>query len=295
MSPLLKIVMSFSNPFSDDLEADAASNHYKDFPEFESLSQAIDNNLYNINNNQLVSLRNLLGQYEKLLQSDVETIKLNSSRISHKIMEVTGKCTDSFKKINGSAKLLNDYLTECENNHEDSDSLQYLRQKEGVLVNLVKSSLQRYRSLQEKYSSLQKQYVSKMPVLQQEEETSTEDTSVPQQQQSIQITYEPINAEELEQQTLLIEEREREIQQISQDTQEINDIFSNLQDIIQEQLFQIDTIEENINSYSADARGASRELRKAERYQRRSGGRMCCCLIILLSILGSIILISIIF
>lgn len=285
--------MSFSNPFQDDIENDASSNHYKDFPEFETLSQAIDNNLHNINNSQLVSMRNLLGQYEKLLHSGNDAADSGSSKVPQEILEVSTKCTESFKKINNLAKELNDYLTLCEDNHEDPDALRYLRQKEGIHVSLIRSSLQQYRRLQQRYSALQKQFVTKIPANQIEERTVEEQGAGP-QQQSIQIEYEPVNAEELEQQTLLIEEREREIQQISQDTQEINDIFSNLQDIIQEQLFQIDTIEENINSYSADARGASGELRKAERYQRRSSGRMCCCLIILLSVLGSIIFISIV-
>lgn len=287
--------MSFSNPFQDDIENDASSNHYKDFPEFETLSKAIDNNLHNINNTQLVSMRNSLGQYEKILLNEDAATEANESRVPQQILEISKNCTESYKKVNESAKELNNYLTECEKNHEDQDSLRYLRQKEGIAVSLIKSSLQQYRRLQLRFSTLQKLYVSKVPAANQDEERTAEEEGAPQQQQSIQITYEPINAEELEQQTLLIEEREREIHQISQDTQEINDIFSNLQDIIHEQLFQIDTIEENVNNYSTDARGASRELRKAERYQRRSSGRMCCCLLILLGVLGSIILLAIIF
>ena len=59
---------------------------------------------------------------------------------------------------------------------------------------------------------------------------------------------------------MLIQEREREIHQIQQDTQEINDIFSNLSSIVNEQQFQIDSIENNIFSYSSNAREASNEL-----------------------------------
>lgn len=282
--------MSFNNPFQDDLENDATSVHYKDFPEFETLSKAIENNLHNINKNQISSMRSLLGQYEKMIKSG----ELEELDVPKKILEVSAKCTESFKKVNDSAKQLNNYLTMCENNHEDPDSLRYLRQKEGISVSLIRSSLQNYQRLQQRYSLLQKQYMSRL-LSQNPEEETTQSESLGPQQQRIQITYEPINAEELEEQTLLIEEREREIQQISQDTQEINEIFSNLQDIIHEQLFQIDTIEENINNYSVDVRGASNELRKAERYQRRAGGRMFCCLLILLGVLGSIIFLSIVF
>lgn len=284
--------MSFNKPFNEDLESgDAASAHYRDFPEFETLSQAIDNSLYNINNNQLVSIRNLLLQYDGLSQSTEGDRFVRGSKVSHKISELSAKCTESFKALNETTKKLNSFLRECELNHEDDDALTYLKQKESISVNLIKNSLHQFQKQQKKFNSLQRQFASEMPAL--EDQPAYSATS--QQQQQVQITYEPVNAEELEQQTLLIEEREREIQQISQDTQEINDIFLNLQDIIHEQQFQVDTIEENILSYGADARGASTELRKAERYQRRAGGRMCCCLIILLGVVGSVVLIGVVF
>lgn len=80
--------MSFnlSKSFSNDLEslgADSAITNYKDFPEFDSLSQSLDNNLYNINNNQLVSIKNLLQQYESLHNQGDEqnlSVKLQKSR-----------------------------------------------------------------------------------------------------------------------------------------------------------------------------------------------------------------------
>lgn len=287
--------MSFNQPFSEDLESgDSASAHYKDFPEFESLSQLIDNSLYNINNNYLVSIKNLLQQYDLTLQYPDAEHQLKAAKISRKISELSTKCTQAFKKINEAAKKLNVYLIQCELNHEDEDTIKYLKQKESISVNIIKNSLNQFQRLQGKYDALQKQYVediSNNPALDKGSQSQTGDRS----QQQIQIEYEPINAEEVEQQTLLIEEREREIQQISQDTQEINEIFLNLQDIIQEQQFQIDNIEDNILSYHTDVQGASRELRKAERYQKRTGGRMICCLMILIGVFGSVILIGLIF
>lgn len=281
--------MSFNNPFTDDLEAgDAASAHYNDFPEFETLSRAIDKTLSSINNSQLVSIRNLLQQQETLQDSDTA----KALKVSSKISELISKCTDSYKQINETTQKLNSYLNLCESNHEDEDTLKYLRQKEGISVSLVKSSLIQFQKLQKKFDAIERKTLgSAAPI---DADPTSSFTAGPEQQQ-VQITYEPVNAEELEQQTLLIEEREREIQQISHDTQEINDIFLNLQDIIQEQLFQIDTIEDNILSYSTDVRGASRELRKAERYQKRAGGRMLCCLLILIGVFGSVILIGLIF
>ena len=122
-----------------------------------------------------------------------------------------------------------------------------------------------------------------------------EEQSQLQGQQQVQITYEPVNAEELEQQTILVEEREREIHRIQQDTVEINEIFQNLSSIVNEQQFQIDNIESNLFNYSQDVRGASNELRTAERYQRRSGGRMLCCLMVLIAVAGFILVVGVLF
>lgn len=283
--------MSFHTSFSQDLESgEDAPSHYKDFPEFENLSQAIDNSLYNINNHQLVSIKNLLQQLETCSKTSDLELNSKASKISKKIVSLIAKCTESFKTINENAQSLNRYLRECQRNHEDEDTLKYLKQKEAISVKLIKSSLNQFQRYQKQFSLLQKENPSESSA-----PTTDQQHLLPPQHQQIQITYEPLNSEELEQQSLLIEEREREIQQISHDTQEINEIFLNLQDIVQEQQFQIDTIEDNILSYSGDAQGASRELRKAERYQRRAGGRMFCCLLILLGVLGSIVLIGVVF
>lgn len=291
--------MSFNIP--GDLEADSASiksTHYKDFPQFETLSQTVDNNLYNLNNNLFVSIKNLLPQFEKLLNED--NIASRGSKISLKISELISKSTSSFKTVNETTKQLNEYLNECEANHEDEDTLRYLRQKESILIKLIKSSINQFQKYQRKYESLQQVYSRKLDSENRSALGERSGDAVPPSagvlgQQQVQITYEPINAEELEQQTLLIQEREREIHQITQDTMEINEIFQNLQDIVHEQQFTIDNIEDNIINYSQNSKAASNELRRAERYQRRAGGRMFCCLLILLLVLGSIILVGIIF
>mmetsp|Transcript_6534 Transcript_6534/g.6426 ORF Transcript_6534/g.6426 Transcript_6534/m.6426 type:complete len:300 (-) Transcript_6534:1317-2216(-) len=299
--------MSFnlSNSFSNDLEssgADSAITHYRDFPEFDNLSQRFDNNLYNINNNQLVSIKNLLQQYENLHnKADEPNLSVKLQKISIKLSKILNKTTENFKSVNEITKKLNGYLNDCESNHEDEDTLHYLRRKESILIELMKSSMNQFQKYQRKFESLQQVNVAKYGVNNDDDTTNSrgaiEDANLqPQlQQMQMQIDYEPINAEELEQQSLLVEEREREIHQISQDISEINDIFLNLHDIVNEQQFSIDNIEDNILRYSGDVHGASNELRKAERYQRRSGGRMFCCLLILLGVVGSVILIGIIF
>lgn len=280
--------MSFAVP---DPEASPAA--YSDFPEFASLSQTIDNNVYNVNNNQLVSLRKLMAQYDELLLQDPLDGGVKSHRIASKVSETLQKTTESFKRINETTSKLNSYLNQCESNNEDPDALQYLRQKESLLIRLIKQSLEQFQRQTTKFELLQKKAVEKYG--KPENVESAAEPQASESAQQVQITYEPVNAEELEQQTLLIQEREREIHQINQDTSYINEIFSNLQDIVHEQQFSIDNIENNVYNFSTNARGALNELRQAERYQRRSSGRMFCCLLILLGVVGLIILIGLIF
>lgn len=285
--------MSFNKT---DLEAAEPSAHYEDYPEFEKLLREIDAALHSVNDKQLVAIRGLLQKYEASLTLD-EAGHGNLKSITGELSSATSKCTASFKTINETLQRLNRYLNECEQNHEDEDAMRYLRQKEAIAVSLVKNSMHQLQRHQKKFGILERKHAAKTQV---PSETVTNSADVaanatePSAQQ-IQITYEPVNAEELEQQTLLIQEREREIHQISQDTTEINEIFLNLQDIVQEQQFQIDSIENNILSYSTDAHGASRELRRASRYQKRAGGRMLCCLLILIGVFGSVILVGVLF
>lgn len=293
--------MSFNN-FSSDLESgavDARSIHYQDYPEFEDLTHKIESLLSTVNNTQLVSIRNVLKQYETVSDSDDVTNDVLSNNLSNNLLSNIDKTTNTYKEITDLTKKVNEYLKTCEANHEDDDTMKYLRQKESLVIKLIKNSLKQFQVLQKKSEAIQQKTISQIHASQELTQQGGQDTSPSlqqqQQQQAVQINYEAVNAEELEQQTLLIQEREREIEQISQDITYINEIYGNLEDIVHEQQFAIDSIEDNILKYSTDVHGASDELRRAERYQRRSSGRMLCCFIILAVVLGFIILVGVIF
>lgn len=300
-SPDVQTTMSFNNAFNDDLEQDeAVQDQYRDFPEFEKLSAAIENNLVKVKNILLVAIRDSLQRHDALDKSAPD-YQQNAQRLSDSLKDSVTQCVIIFKGVNKSTSDLNEYLRLCELDHADEDTVSYLRQKESILISSTKNALHMFQRQQRKCLALEKSLVASLAVI-------IEDATNPrralqsqgqllqqQDQLQIQITYEPINAEELERQLLLIQEREREILQISQDTQEINEIYLNLQGIIQEQQFQIDSIEDNILCYHGDVQGAANELRRAERYQRRSGGRILCCLFILLAVFGSVVLVIAIF
>ncbi|CAX41633.1 syntaxin, putative [Candida dubliniensis CD36] len=279
--------MSFNTPFSEDLERTATNNshRYKDYPEFDSLSTTIENQLHFINSELLSSIRSDLAKLEK---------DKTDTTLSESLSGQFRKTTDAFKKVNKFVKQLNASIVATEREHEDVETVNYLKQKEAIQIKLIRDSLANFNNFQKRFESCQTTQLPEDGSNLSEAEPGTAQQQQ-QQQQQVQITYEPINAEELEQQTLLIQEREREIHQIQQDTQEINDIFSNLSSIVNEQQFQIDSIENNIFSYNSNAREASNELRRAERYQKSSSGRLLCCFLILVGIVSFIILIGLIF
>lgn len=263
----------------NDLEAAVAPPRYTDYPEFAALSTAIENTLHEVNNSQLPALKRLLQQYER------------DPGHGGEIGALVTKTTASFKNAKDRATALNAYLRTCEQNREDGDALQYLRQQESILLNLIKTSMAQFQRQQRRFEQTERLLQLLLLLLQPSLQPQPAEQQSP-LQQSVQIAYEPVNAEELEEQTLLIAEREREIHQISQDISEINDIFLNLHELVSEQQESIDRIEDNIVRYGDDARGALGQLRRAERYQRRSSGRMACCLAILLGVLGTIVLIG---
>lgn len=286
--------MSFNNPVVDlELEG-GAPNQYSDFPQFEQLLRSIENGLHTAKSTHLLQIRTKLQDLEKLDKSSPQ-YKQQALQTVDSVKASVAKCIDAFKSVNEATMSLNDYLKQCELDHVDQDSLSYLRQKESILISSTKNALNQFQRQQRKFLVLEKLLMASQVAVLDASATGHPDTQQLEQLPQIQITYEPINAEELEQQLLLIQEREREIHRIAQDTQEINDIYLNLQDIILEQQFQIDTIEDNILSYLGDVQGAANELRRAERYQRRSGGRMLCCLLILIGVFGTVVLIMVVF
>lgn len=187
---------------------------------------------------------------------------------------------DQFKQINDQVRQLLDLLEKMEKDKEDIEVVRYLRQKEGLQMKLIREALGRFQRVRNTHTTSEANTLT----------SQAENGGAAQ----VQINYEPINAEELEQQLLAIRQREQEIHRIHQDTMEINEIFDNLLSVVNQQQFQIDNIEENLFNYSSDVRGAHQELRRAERYQKRTGGRMCYCLMILLGLLALILFIVII-
>lgn len=262
----------------------ALAGHYTDHPQFSRLLASIDSQIKLINQTQLGEAKRCL----RSLEGDQGSTELVAA-----VQKSFDNVTSSYKHLDSLLKLLHSEIVKLENGREDIEVINYFKQKEQIQAKLTRLSLINFKGIQRRFQEMN---ITPEGIYGPGDENLTESSgTTPQHQQQIQISYEPINAEELEHQSLLIEEREREIHRIQQDTLQINDIFHNLSSLVNEQQFQVDNIESNLFSFEANARGATLELRLAERYQRRYRGRMLCCMMIVIGIVSLMVLIMIVF
>lgn len=109
--------------------------------------------------------------------------------------------------------------------------------------------------------------------------------SQPQIQTQIQIQN-PSQRQEISESTLqyhtdLIQQRDEAITHLSQGVQDINKIFQDLDELVNQQGHQIDSIENNMISYANNNQLASHELVKANDYQKKKGKWTCILLVVL--------------
>lgn len=134
--------MSFNSTFDNDIER-IATNHshkYKDYPEFESLSTSIDNQLHHISQTQLSTIKQDLLQFEK--------DPLDSS-IAEKLSSEFKQTTESYRKLNDFVKQLNNTIKSVEDEREDVEIINYLKQKESIQIKLIRDSLGNFKIINE--------------------------------------------------------------------------------------------------------------------------------------------------
>jgi syntaxin 1B/2/3 len=85
-----------------------------------------------------------------------------------------------------------------------------------------------------------------------------------------------------------IENKHREILRLEQSIQELHQLFLDMAILVEAQGELIDQIEYNVNQSVAYTGQAVKELRKANKYQKKSRKKMCCLIIILVIILAVI-------
>ncbi|KAG7811847.1 hypothetical protein KL921_002113 [Ogataea angusta] len=226
---------------------------YRDVPEFDDINRQISNTLLDVNNG-LSNLNKNLNFLQDAINKDqnVQKYHQNASKLISRLFELFKSVSDGTRRLNQlDASLLNKSQT-------------FVKDK---LNTSLKRALQDFNDLQSLYTSLEKKMNEKSASLI-SHETEGESEPPSREQQQVVIEYEPLNAEEVEYQRALIEERERDIENISQGIEELNQIFHDLSNIVVEQGGLIDNIESNLYSTLHDTQRASKHLHKADRYQR---------------------------
>lgn len=247
---------------------------------FEAVSDTVSSLLTRINN----SIQNLQRRLETPDKMEFDGL-----------MNLINTLILNFKQLNSDKNELLKF---------DDDDLNHgeVFAKEKLLVEINKS-LKKFNQLQKDFTDFEKQanqeqqnklnQGSSLVALEEESRGQPISLESPQEQQQFQIEYDPINSEELEYQQNLIDERNREIENISSSILEINDIYQDLNTMVQEQGLTIDSIENNIFSVLNDTKLSRNELVKLNNYQKRHNAR-CFWLLVILSVLFLLILLLVI-
>ena len=243
---------------------------YKDVPEFDLLSDRISGSLLEISNN-LSRLEKNIDLLKIKAKDKGDRDNIHGVEQQQKIcIELIGTLMDMFKQISVYRKQMDQLDREQLNKSQI-----FVRDK---LNRSLKALLDQFKGLQAEITSidaelnngnLNNEYQEHELTTRPELHTAQESPQSPVQQQSkLVMEYQPVNAEEVEYQQNLANERERDIEQISHGVEELNEIFQDLSTIVTSQGEMVDNIETNIYSTLNDTRSASRHLRKADRYHR---------------------------
>ena len=111
-----------------------------------------------------------------------------------------------------------------------------------------------------------------------------------QQQRQQQEQQHLADQSEVDFQSNLIIEREGEIRNIEQSVGELNELFRDVATMVHDQGYMVDSIADNVENVREDTRGADRELRSANRYQKGARSKACCLLAILAVVLLVVVL-----
>lgn len=248
-----------------DIEAQGGG--YKDDPEFDSLSDHIADQLFQI------SATN--GRIWSMLRTNQR----------EGAVELATDTRWKFRELRDSLERLQQW-------EEPEPSQQFSQHR---IAREFSGALSEFQRIQKRLAEVEKEdlHAAMVPqgnssAIELPHATHPEDEEPPQESSAEQLQSqafeEQLRQDEVAYQRGLVMEREQEIQGIEDGINELNGIFSNLSTIVTEQGTVLDNIESNIYSVASATRDGSHQLTKAVRWQRRSSGRQLCFLLILLVI-----------
>uniref|UniRef100_A0A9L0S9U5 Syntaxin 16 n=1 Tax=Equus caballus TaxID=9796 RepID=A0A9L0S9U5_HORSE len=97
----------------------------------------------------------------------------------------------------------------------------------------------------------------------------------------------------VEQNTLMVEEREREIRQIVQSISDLNEIFRDLGAMIVEQGTVLDRIDYNVEQSCIKTEDGLKQLHKAEQYQKKNRKMLVILILFVIIIVLIVVLVSV--
>ncbi|ORE21013.1 t-SNARE [Rhizopus microsporus] len=259
----------------NDLEQGLGSTNVIDADEdsvqYKQLTQRIAQQIFHINGN-ISSMERLIG----LLSGPRDTSETRSS-----LHDVTEATRDLIKSTTQDLKSLSTYNQNTVN-ILDNKQIQQKLSKDFQKVATAFQKAQRISANKQRECINQSKDIT---VRQLDTLHSNEEQQQQQQQQQMQS-----NAldNEIEYNELLISEREAEIQNIEDGIVELNEIFRNMDLIVNEQESGIQSIYGNILSVAQNTKQAADELMVADRYYRNARRSMCWFMLII-TIVGILI------
>lgn len=247
---------------------------YADDPDFQRLSQDLNNKLFKVNGN----ISRLSTEISHL------GTRRDTARVRERVHDLLEESREIFRQLGETVKKLQAW-------EDVTPNQKYTQQKAS---REVQASLQEFQSLQRQALDKQRASVSAAKAATDEEGgmrgAGGEGQYLEQQQQQEVLRLAP--QDEVDFQEALIIEREEEIRNIEQGVNDLNVLFSQVAQIVSEQGEQLDSIVDNVENVRTDTRGADYELRSAARHQKNARST-ACCLLLILSVILTIILLAI--
>ncbi|XP_069808491.1 syntaxin-16 isoform X3 [Dendropsophus ebraccatus] len=209
----------------------------------------------------------------------------DSTEEEHAIEITTQEVTQMFHRCQRAVQALQSRARNC------------TEQEERVLRNVVSSLAQSLQDLSTNFRHAQSDYLKR---IKNREERSKHffDTSVPLMDDGEDNTlYDRGFSDDqlalVQQNTLMVEEREREIRQIVQSISDLNEIFRELATMVVEQGTVLDRIDYNVEQSCVKTEEGLKQLQKAEQYQKKNRKMLVILILFILVIVLIVVLIGV--
>ncbi|RCH86068.1 hypothetical protein CU097_002565 [Rhizopus azygosporus] len=264
----------------NDLEQGLGSTNIIDADEdsvqYKQLTQRIAQQIFHINGN-ISSMERLVG----LLGGPRDTSEIRSS-----LHDVTEATRDLIKSTTQDLKSLSAYNQHTVNILDNKQIRQRKLEQQKLSKDFQKVATA-FQKAQRISANKQRECINQSKDITVKQLDTLYSNEEQQQQQQQQIQSNALD-NEIEYNELLISEREAEIQNIEDGIVELNEIFRNMDLIVNEQESGIQSIYGNILSVAQNTKQAADELIVADRYHRNARRSMCWFMLII-TIVGILI------